>query len=80
MLTFWIFSVYGSWEAGDSVKILWRDVGTFSTIEYFILRTFIFRHFRPLGARPPKCDPPSETRVALSPNQPNLELNLSPDI
>ena len=38
---FWIFALYGSWEAGNSLKIVSRGVGTFSTIEHAILRTFI---------------------------------------
>ena len=43
-------ALYGRWEAGNSLKILSWGVGTFSTIENFILRTFIFRLFR--TARP----------------------------
>ena len=37
------FTLYGSWEARGSSKILARGVRTFSTIELVILRTFIFR-------------------------------------
>ena len=40
---FEFFALYGRWEAGHISKILSRAVGTFSTIENVILRTFIFR-------------------------------------
>ena len=43
-VNFWIFALYGSWEAGNSLKMLSQGVGTFSTIANVILRTFIFRH------------------------------------
>ena len=46
------FALYGSWEAVHSLKILSRDVGTFSTIGSFILRTFIFWLFRPFSNLP----------------------------
>ena len=42
---FLIFALYGRWEAGNSLKMLSQDVGTFSTIASVILGTFIFRHF-----------------------------------
>ena len=77
---FWILALYGSWEAGNSFKILSWDVRTFSTIEHFILRTFIFRHLLDSRSPTPKCDPPIEKQVALSPNQPDLELDLHPSI
>ena len=55
-----IFALYGSWEAGDSLKIVSRGVGTFSTIEELILRTSFFRLF--FG--PSEPDPQSATRLA----------------
>ena len=39
------FCLYGSWEPLDSVKILSRGVGTFSTIENLILRTCVSNCF-----------------------------------
>ena len=42
MSTKMFFAPGGRWEAGDSLKILSRDMGTFSIIEYTILKTFIF--------------------------------------
>ena len=42
---FGFFAPDGRWEGGDSLKILSRGVGTFSTIGRFILETFIFRLF-----------------------------------
>ena len=42
------FALYGSWEARNSSKRLSQGVGTFSTIEDFILRTLIFRLFSTL--------------------------------
>ena len=55
------FALYGSWEVRNSIKRLSWGVGVFSTIEYFILRTFIFRLFltisRPSQPDVPKCPP-----------------------
>ena len=43
-------ALYGSWEAVDISKSMPQGVGTFSTIENFILRTFIFGLFLdPMG-------------------------------
>ena len=54
MIDFWILVLYGSWEAGDSLKIMPRGVGTRPTIENLVLRTFVFRFlFRPWEANPP---------------------------
>ena len=47
------FALCGSWEAWNSLKILSRDVGTFSTIGGFILRTLICWPFRPFSNIPP---------------------------
>ena len=52
-----IFALYGSWEAGDSLKIVSRGVGTFSTIEDVILRTSIFQHFFGPRSLTPKARP-----------------------
>ena len=52
-----IFALYGSWEAGDSLKIVSRGVGTFSTIEDVILRTSIFQHFLDPRSLTPKARP-----------------------
>ena len=54
------FALYGSWEAVHSLKIMSQGVGTFSTIEHLILRTFIFRHF----GDPRSLSPQSATRLA----------------
>ena len=54
---FWIFALYGSWEARNGFKILSWGVGTFSTIEHLILRTFIFRHFLDPRSLTPKARP-----------------------
>ena len=54
---FWIFALYGSWEAGDSLKIVSRGVGTFSTIEDLILRTLIFRFCLDPRSLTPKVRP-----------------------
>ena len=43
------FAVYGRWEAVHSLKMLSWGVGTFSNIENFILRTFIFGLFGTLS-------------------------------
>ena len=67
-----IFAQYGSWEAGNSLKILSRGVGTFSTIENFIPRTCIFRRFfshsgpSQLDARFPNLVPKNAPTVPLS--------------
>ena len=37
-----MLTIYGSWEAWTSFKVLSWDVRTFSTIERLILRTVIF--------------------------------------
>ena len=42
---FWFFSLYGSWEPLDSLKILPRDVRTFSTIGRPHSENFFFRLF-----------------------------------
>ena len=39
------FCPYGSWEVGDSLRILSWGVGTISTIENVILITYIFYMF-----------------------------------
>ena len=54
------FALYGSWEAGNGLKMMSQGVGTFSTIEHLILRTFIFRHF----GDPRSLSPQSATRLA----------------
>ena len=54
---FGFFALYGSWEAGDSLKIVSRGVGTFSTIEDVILRTSIFQHFLGPRSLTPKARP-----------------------
>ena len=36
------FALYWSWEAVRSFKVMLQGVGTFFTIENFILRTFFF--------------------------------------
>ena len=63
-----IFALYGSWEAGNSLKILSRGVGTFSTIEDIILRTFNFRFFfRPFPDLPHLTNLAAKNAHAMAP-------------
>ena len=88
LVNFWIFALYESWEAGNSLKMLSQGVGTFSNIENFILGTLIFDIFSTLGAarqvaafptaNPPRRDPPCARQVADPLNQSNFYSNLSP--
>ena len=56
-VNFWIFALYGSWEVRHSFKMISWGVGTFSTIEDLILRTFIFRYFLDPRSLTPKARP-----------------------
>ena len=78
-MVFFIFALYGSWEAGNSLKKRSKGVGTFSTTASVILRTLIFRHFLDPQSPMAKCDPLCTKQVALSPNRSHYSLNLGPE-
>ena len=61
------FSLYGCWEAGDVCKIYVAGLGTFLDIGKLILRTFMFRLFRPISD-PPDLTPIFPTREQKTPS------------